>query len=818
VLVLKHFLTIAWRNLMAHRLYSAINVLGLTIGLASCILIALFVNHELSYDRHYKDADRIVRVALHMDSEDLHLATIAAANGPRLLEDIAEVEAVTRLSMTQPLGASRGDRSFDDLTAAAADPNFFDFFELKFIKGESKSGIDQIYTAVLSESAAERLFGNEEPLGETITVAGLIDLKVTGIFQDLPENTHLDFDLLTPIALHFALNPLAEENWGNNIFYTYLRLSQGYDAADLETKFPAFLSKHLYEDAPIWNRLEAQWLTDIHLFSQLDAEMKANGSFNTVLIFFTVAVVLLVIACINFMNLATARSTQRAKEVGVRKAVGASRGQLIVQFLGESILLSAVAMLLAVALVELLLPWFSSFVERELEFNYLSNPTALLALLGGVFDVGIVAGSYPAFHLSSFRPTDALKGTMARPLGSINIRKSLVVVQFAISITLMIATGVVLSQLNYTQSKDLGFDREHNIIAGLPVDFDGDSYRFYPPFRDALLAHPAIQSTTISANIPTQQVLNSGWFVFQGSQAPAEESEMQRILWVGFDFFEHYGIEIVAGRPFGAEYGDEFLPSWEEMYRAMEEEVPMYGQTIINESAVRQLGLSNPSDAIGRILIPEDSPFPATTIVGVAADIHFSSLHTSIPPVQYILALNLGTVSIKSAPGQLDAAYAHIQKVWDEQFPGRPKAITFLDDKFDAMYRQDRRQAQLFGIFAGLAIFVASLGLFGLASFSTERRSKEIGIRKVMGASVKDIVWMLTREFNLLVLIANVIAWPVAYYLMSDWLTRFAYAIHLDPLIFAAAALAAFLIAWLTVASQAGKAAMARPIQALRYE
>jgi putative ABC transport system permease protein len=475
-------------------------------------------------------------------------------------------------------------------------------------------------------------------------------------------------------------------------------------------------------------------------------------------------------------------------------------------------------MLLAVALVELLLPWFSSFVERELEFNYFSSPAALLTLLGGTVWVGVVAGSYPAFHLAGFRPAEALKGMTVRRIGSTaQIRKCLVVVQFAISITLMIATGVVLAQLHYTQSKDLGYEREHNLIVPSP-QLEGRSYPLYPPFRDALLAHPAIESTTISSKVPTEQILSGGWWVRQESESPVEDSVMLRNIWVGFNFLEHYGIDLVAGRPFAVEFGDELMPSYDELATLLEADVPVYGKMIVNETGARELGFSVPSEAIGHVLRQEEDPDHQLTIVGVSADIHFSSFREPIRAMHYILAESVNFVSIKSAPGQLDAAYAHVESVWNEQFPGQAPSIAFLDERFDAMYRQDRRQAQVFAIFSGLAIFVASLGLFGLASFTTERRTKEIGIRKVMGASVKDIVWMLTREFNMLVLIANAIAWPAAYFLMSEWLSRFAYAERLNPLLFAAAALAAFLIAGLTVAIQAGRAAMCRPVQALRYE
>jgi putative ABC transport system permease protein len=816
--MLNNYLLIAWRNLTSHRLFSAINVLGLAIGLASCILILLFVQHELSYDRQFKDSDRIVRVVRQFQAANLHLATIAPPFGPLLLEDFPEVEAMVRIN-EMPLPISHGDRAFNGLSIGFADPTVFEFFDLEFIAGSPEAAIDEPFTVVLTQTEAERLFGNEDPMGKTITVLGQLDMKVTGVIQDLPQNTHLQFGMLGSISTFFAVRPGETENYGSNNYYTYLRLPEGYDKDTLESKFPDFLVKHVAEDANEWTRLETQWLTDIHLHSQLDSEMKTNGNINIVLTFSAIALVILAIACINFMNLTTARSTQRAKEVGMRKVVGATHHQLIVQFLGESVLLTASAMLIAMALVELLLPWFSAFVERDLAFDYLLNPKLLLGLVAGTVAVGVLAGSYPAFHLAAFRPAEVLKGTIIQGQGSVNIRKVLVVAQFAISITLMIATGVVLAQLHYTQTKDLGYDREHNMIVAIPFQMDGSTYQQYPPFRDALMTDPSIQSVTISSRVPTGQLLDGNGYRPEVVINPeAEAGVALRDVRVGFNFFEHYDIGLMAGRFFGPEYGDELLqvPQGD-----LPDDFVGYGQAIANEAAVRRLGYSTPDEAIGKVLLsgPADEAHAELTIVGVVEDFNFASLHDSLRPILYTLTEQyIFQVSIKSTAGQLEAARDHVEATWKRQFPGQASTISFLDERFEAMYRQERRQAQVFGIFSGLAIFVASLGLFGLASFTTERRTKEIGIRKVMGASVKDIVLLLTKEFSMLVLIANLIAWPVAWYFMTDWLTRFAYHINLSPLLFGGAALAAFLIAWLTVASQAGKAAMSRPVLALRYE
>ena len=815
--MLSNYLLIAWRNLLGQRLFSAINILGLAIGLASCILIALFVRYELSYDQQFTNADRIARVVRHFNTMNLSLAAVAPPFAELIKQDFDQVEDVTRVN-TMNLPLSVEDRPFADLVIGLADSNIFGFFELEFIRGDA-SALAEPFSVVLTESTANAMFGNEDPMGQPITLMGQIDLKVTGVIADLPQNTHLDFDLLGSVETFFIVRPTERESFGSNNYYTYMRLEPGTDLNALEGQFPAFLDKHLGEEAHTWNRLELQPLTSIHLNSSLDGEQKANGSITIVRTFSAIAIVILLIACINFMNLTTARSTQRAKEVGMRKVAGATRGQLIAQFLGESVLLTTAAMIIALALVELVLPWFAAFVERDLTFHYLSNPADLAMIVGGVVLVGVIAGSYPAFHLSSFLPAQVLKGNAVQGKGSANLRKGLVIFQFAISITLMIATAVVLWQLRYAQTRDLGYERAHNLVVSLPFQMDGSTYDQFPPFRDALVASPAIDSAVISSRVPTGQLLDGNGYRLASPRTPEqEEGTVLRDVRVGFGFFEHYGVRIVAGRPLSPEFGDELFKVPQGVADDAE---PIRGQAMVSVTAARQLGFQNPEDVVGEILL-SGSPegfHVQMEIVGVVDDFHFASLHDALRPVLYSASQNfVSQVSVRSRPGALSEAYDHVLKVWKEQFPGQAQNISFLDDRFEAMYRQEKRQAKVFGIFAGLAIFVASLGLFGLASFTTERRTKEIGIRKVMGASVKDIVLLLTREFSVLVLIANLVAWPVAWYFMSDWLTRFAYHINLSPLLFVMAAVVAFVIAWVTVATLAGKAALARPVRALRYE
>lgn len=666
----------------------------------------------------------------------------------------------------------------------------------------------------MTERAAERYFGDEDPLGQTLNLMDQVDVAVTAIIRDLPDNTHMAFEIVGSIAaIPLLLGPDALEDWGSNNYYTYVRLPEGYDPADLEAKFNDFLVRHWSEDAESSSALKLQYLPDIHLTSNRDSEWRANGSIAVVYTFSAVALFVLIIACINFMNLTTACSTQRAREVGVRKVVGARRSQLIAQFMGESIMLTAIAMLLAVAIVETVLPSFAAFLEKPLTFS-LANPESLGILLASIAVVGVVAGSYPALYLSKFKPAEVLKGT-ASGSGSALLRKGLVVFQFASSIALLIATGVVMAQMNYARNVDLGFDRSRNLITELP--YFADLWELYEPMKAELESHPDILSAFYSSRVPGMQNLDGQGYIAEGEQVVMENFVGIANIKVDYQWFDHYDIEFLTGRTFRQ---NEMRPA-----EPTAENPVVQAATVLNESAARRFGWS-PQEAIGKVIRSPTSRdldmFLNREVVGVVPDIHFSSLHDEMKATVYEEPdPDFGRrVSVKLAAGDHRAAIEHFEEVWKKLVPGEPVFWEFLDDRFDALYRSEQRQAQMFGVFSAFAIFVATLGLFGLASFTTERRTKEIGIRKVMGASVKDIVWLLTADFTKLVLLANVIAWPVAYFFMNQWLTRFVYRAPFSDWawLFVAAALAALAAAWLTISLQATRAAMARPVTALRYE
>jgi putative ABC transport system permease protein len=812
--MLSNYFKIAWRNIVGNPLFSAINIIGLSIGLACCIIITLFVRYEMSFDKHWVNADRIYRVTRDFYSNNLQLAAIAPPIAPLLAEDFPEIEDITRILGANGVTLSRGDLRIREASMVIADSNVFEFFNLDFISGDAASALARPTDVVLTERAANRYFGNENPVGQTLNLMDQADITVTAVIEDLPDNTHMEFEVIGSMAaIPLLMGPEELEDWGSNNYYTYLRLPVGYAPDGLESRFPEFLIKHRGENAPNGTGLNLQHLPAIHLTSNRDAEWRANGSTAIVYTFSAVALVVLLIACINFMNLTTARSTQRSREVGVRKVVGARRDQLIIQFLGESVLLTAFAMLLAVAIVELVLPAFANFLEKPLTFS-LADPSSLATLVASIIVVGLLAGSYPAFYLSKFRPADVLKGSVSGT-GSALLRKSLVIFQFATSIALLIATGVVVAQMQYARNIELGYDKSRNIVTTLP--YFADLWEIYPPMKAELEAHPDILSVVYSSRLLGQQNLDGSGYVAEGEQVSLETTQGLSDIKVDYQWFDHFDIQFLAGRAFRQNEMRIEMPT--------DENPVTRGSAILNESAARRLGWT-PEEAVGKILRQpmnrELTIFIDREIVGVIPDIHFSSLHDEKKATVYAEPnANYGrSISIKLASGDHRDAIAHFESVWKRLVPSEPVRWQFLDDRFGALYRAEARQAQMFGMFSAFAIFVATLGLFGLASFTTERRTKEIGIRKVMGASVKDIVWLLTSDFTKLVIVANAIAWPVAYYFMSQWLNRFAYKAPFTEWawMFVAAAFAALAAAWLTISLQAGRAATARPVLALRYE
>jgi putative ABC transport system permease protein len=820
--MLRNYFTIAVRNLVNHKLYSAINVLGLAIGLACCILIALFVRNELSYDQQWQNADSLWRIGREFKARSgnpaLNLATIAPQAGPLMKEDFAEVQEMGRIMQARVL-VSRDENAYYEPAFGAVDNSILSLFDFDFISGDPATALSQPFQLVLTENIARKYFGDEDPMGQTLTLENQVDLKVTGIIRDLPETTHLAVDIFASLNTFTAMyGDGFLDNWGRNSFHTYVKLPAGYDIENLKAQLPDFYVRHIDETAPEWTEFHPVRVADIHLHSNRDNEQKTNGSIGVVYTFSAIAIFVLLIACINFMNLSAARSLQRAKEVGMRKVVGAERPQLIAQFLGESILLCSIAALFAVALVELILPAFSTFIDAELTFDYLGDPLVGGSLIALVLLVGVVAGSYPAFYLSSFTPASVLKGEVTRGQSGAFFRKALVVVQFAISITLIVATGIVFAQMRFARDLDLGLNEEHVIVFdSSPTGGLGEAYE---AMKQEWLKHPEVVSVTASNMSPSEQNTNGlGVKVEDGDP----DGQGLPFLLVDYDFFETYEIEMLAGRSFSQDFATDraVIPTAAAPQTT--------GNYIVSELTAKQFGWT-PNEAVGKwfelsMCTDCDDGAARGLIVGVVSDIHFSSIREAIKPVFYVLPPptmfgfpSLGLASVRVTGRDLEATLASMDATWTKFQPDQPVQRSFQDENFAALYEQERQQGKVFMYFSLLAIFIASLGLFGLASFTTEQRTKEIGVRKVMGGSVWDIVKLLTWDFSKLVLLANVIAWPTAWFAMDRWLSNFAYRIDIGLVVFLGAAVIALLVAWLTVGGLAARAASARPIMALRYE
>ncbi len=802
--MLKSYVTIALRNLIRHKGYTFINVLGLTVGLACFLLIALYVKDELSYDRYHRNADRIYRVTRDWVEKSgtvsLHLGHVAPPFGPLLKNDFGEIEQVVRLLGTG-FTLSHGDKVFNEEDIFFAEENLFKVFTFHVTQGNPDKALADPFTIMLSRPMAEKYFRGENPVGKVLRVNGQDDLTVSGVFEPLPAQSHFHPQFLVSFKTLEDDRIYGKEglrtNFGNNSFATYLLLPKNYDPARLTARLPAFIDKNMSGegDKPSkWTRLYLQKLTDIHLKSNLDSEIEANGDINYIYIFSAIGVLVLLIACINYMNLATARSAGRAKEVGLRKVIGAQRGQLIGQFLSESALLTVIALLMALAAAVLMLPHLNAFTGKSLTMNNLLDGQVVGIVIILAVVTGLVAGSYPAFFLASFQPVKVLKGRLSAASRNGRLRQSLVVVQFAISIFLIICTAVVYRQLNYMQDKSLGYRKDQVLV--LPA-YDGDTTINYQAFIDELKGSTGIKNAGRSSRIPSGRLLDTNGAQVMKGDSLAYTDVPIKYLGVDHDFIPTYEMKLLAGRNFSRQFATDDTTAF-----------------ILNETAVKQIGWKNPEQAI-------DQPFGygdrKGRIVGVLKDFHFESLHEEIVPLVLLMNSNgYNNLSVSIAGNDIPAALAHVEKTWKKFLPNRPFEYEFLDQRFGELYRAEGTRGTLFTIFASISIFIACLGLFGLASFTITQRSKEISVRKVLGASVTGIVALLSKEFVRLVLIAFLVAIPLAWYFMDQWLQDFAYRTGIGIELFAIAGLLALFIALATVSYQAIRAALSNPVNSLR--
>ncbi|MDP4262379.1 MAG: ABC transporter permease [Bacteroidota bacterium] len=807
----RNYLKIAMRNLLKYRVISSINLFGLTIGLICCLLITTYILNELSYDKYNVNAGRIYRVTRSFNNQDgivsLNLSTIAPAFGYYLPGDFPQIEKMTRLLDNGTTPMKYKEKIFNQKDIFFADENLFDVFTVKVLKGNPKTALYDPFSVMLTEETAKKYFGGEDPMDKTIRFNSQFDLKVTGIYKAFPANAHmhpgmlLSFNTLKDTAVYGEKN--LQTSWGNNSFFTYLLMPANFSPQSMVAQFPAFVDRRMTGKEYIGNtpskltKLGLQKLTDIHLYSHTDYEAEPNGDISRVYIFSAIALFILLIACINYMNLSTARSALRAREIGIRKVIGARRKELIVQFLGESVLICWAAILLAGVFTYFSLPWLNRISGQELSFSMLLQWKIIIPLLLAPFIIGILSGLYPALFLSSFQPIKTLKGLFKAGGGSISFRKVLVVAQFSISIILIITTFIVFQQLHYIQNKSLGFDKERVITTA----YTNEIGKQYEAFRTELLQNTAFKSMTRSSRIPTGRLLdNMGAYTLSGDSMRPVTTDIKMVS-SDQDFVSTFGIPMKSGRFFSREYGTDTA------------------SFVINESAVKALGWKDAAAAVGK-----DFKYGNQRghIIGVINDFHFESMHQAIVPLVLLMLPPsnsfFNNLSIKISGNNISSALAYMNTTWKKYFPETPADYTFLDENFDKLYQSEQKQATLFTAFACIAIFIACLGLFGLSAFAISQRIKEIGIRKVLGANTGGIVGLLSKDFLKLVGIAAVLAFPVAWYAMNNWLKDFAYRINIQWWVFVLAGIIAAFIAFMTVSFQAIKAAVANPVKSLRTE
>jgi putative ABC transport system permease protein len=815
----KSYFKIAWRNLMKNKVFSFINVFGLAIGLTCCILITLFLYHELSYDSYHKNGKRVYQLGTTFvrEGKEEITANTPAPMGAVMQQVFPEIEKTARLLRTFSDDKTllqnnevKGDvKSFYETGGYLADSTFFQLFDYQFVEGNGAVALMNPNSVVLSQEIARKLFGKEPALNKVIHISsstnGDYDFKVTGVYVPQPLPSHIDARFIMSMTggnMETYMRQHTGDLASNNMFWTYFLLKPGTDPKKLEAKFPAFIEKYAGKDLKAMGFQKKQFLTslkDIHLNSRIERNVTASGSKTYLYILGSIALFILLIACINFMNLSTARSSKRSTEVGVRKVLGAEKKALVQQFLGESVLMALIAFLLSLVLVRLLLPLFEQVSGKSFGFSLVQYGYLIIGFLVLAFLTGILAGSYPAFYLSSFLPVRVLKGRFTNSMAAVTLRKTLVVVQFVISVVLIIASVVISSQMNFLQSKDLGFDKEEQIVIPLR---SGTAKKIYPALKNELSHIPEIQSSGASQYYPG--IINPSDMPLYKEGKSMDDAKRFYMNWVDDGYLSTLGIKPVAGRVFSKEF-----PA-DTSFRM-----------VLNVEGVKQLGFASAQDAIGkRVVIDWKGEVYRFEVIGVVKDFHFQDLHSAIEP--YGFQLNTGSsynyLIAHAKAKDISQTIKSISKAWSELNPNEPFEYSFLDQDFAKNYIAENRLSSIVSYFTIIAILISCLGLFGLATFSAEQRTKEIGIRKVLGASVSSIVGLLSKEFLMLVGISVLVASPLAWYVMNQWLLDFAYRISIGWWMFLSAAVLSLIIAFVTISFQAIRAANSNPVKNLRTE
>jgi len=808
--MLKNFIIYISRNIKKNKGYMLINVGGLAIGLASFLLIALYVINELSYDRFHVNYRNIYRVKVvgRMAGGELNQAITAAPMAQAMLNDYPEIVNITRITQMGAWLIGNGDKKFNEDGMLFADSTFFDVFDFKMLRGDPGTALARPKSMVLTEEYAKKYFGNQDPLGQKLTVeSDTILYTVTGVIRNVPDNSHLKFDILASMSTY----PGRANNtfWISHNFYTYFSLLDGTDKDQFQGKLQEMVLKYV---GPQLQEVLGQTiddfrkagndfgyvlepLKDIHLHGATQYNLEPAGSVSTVYIFIVVAVLILIIAIINYVNLATARSAGRAKEVGVKKVSGANNASLILQFLGESIFIALISGVIAVFLVFILMPSFNNLTGKELSAGLFDSPAGILYFLVLITLVGVSSGFYPAFVLASFNPVEVLKGTLNPGSMSKRMRWIMVVFQFTVSIVIIIGSIIVYSQLSFITKKDLGFNKENLIIIRRSDAF----YSQAEAFRNQLLQIPGVARAGFSRNVPGENFNNNAFF---NDNDPEKNTYLINQATVSLDYPEALGVKIIEGRSFSRDFGTDS------------------SAILINEAAVKSLGLNDP---VGKYLLQPSGPkqFNRLQIVGIMEDFNIESLHKEITPVCFTVmgpggGDQFATVRLtgKDIPGTI----RNIEELWKKFTADQPFQYEFFSDKWNSLYSSELRTGQIFIIFSLLAIFIACLGLLGLVTFITNKRTKEIGIRKTYGASMSTVLVLLSKEVVYLILISSLIAYPVAYFGSKYWLEGFASKVRINPVLFILATFVVLLLGWLSVSYQTAKAAGYNPSQALRIE
>jgi putative ABC transport system permease protein len=814
-MILNYF-KITLRNIRKHKGFSFINIAGLAVGIASCMVIFIYVASELTYDRYHEDADRIYRIAMwwKVPSGEFQSAGINAGVAPELSDNFPQVEIAARYMPIHDRIVSNGDTRFFEDRMGYADQEIFDIFHIPFVYGDPRSALARPWTVVITRRIAEKYFGRQNPVGKTIEIkegafrgvrsmsspdSDKADFEITGVVDNPPSNTHFKYDIL--VSTRQLKLDVLRQSWHERGTYTYIKLAPNTEVDNFEEQISLMAYDHVGRELKAWGQVRRyflQPLAAIHFQSNLQGELEPPGNIIYVAIYSLIGFLVLMVGCMNFINLSNARSVYRAKEVGMRKVLGAGRFQLVRQFLGESLIITIIAMGFSFLICDILLPLFNETAGTTLAFSQIIHPYVLFTLPGLVVLVGIVAGGYPAAVLTAFKPTSVLKGHSSGGTRGSSMIKVMVVFQFAISIFLVIGTLAVFQQLKFMKSRTLGFDKEQKII--IPFRYNSTFSRNFNTVKKEFLAHHTIVGATASSSAPGRRPKEGYLSQTEEINQPAK---ILNFMAVDYNFISQYKIDMIVGRPLQREKND------------------ANNAILINESAVKLLGYSAPEEAIGKrwYLGWYDGRKVSREIIGITTDFHYQGMQELVEPLFMIFApFDFNTLTLTLETSSLGETLSFIENLWQKLNPSFPYEGYFLDEDFNRQYRAEEQIGKLLGIIAGMGLVISTLGLLGLAAFMTQQRTKEIGIRKVLGASVSDIALMFSKTFSGWVLLASLIACPLAYYATKMWLQNFAYRVHVAPLLFLMAVALALVVALLSVSFHIFKTATANPVDSLRYE